>query len=315
MKPKDQSLAIAYGMKRKKKMAQGGMVNESAKSEHKPMPEETDKDKHQVEQNSSMKPPKNDSWSSQPERKQAGMGKTFPLKHPKMVPSDVFSSRLRNQEDHLESSAKVNNGPQHQPPKEDDEMGPDRQGPSVPSLKMKRMFEGGVVSEKDSENDMVEHPAGLESDDDQMKPSEDEIMSNHFAKGGHVELDAMAADPQSRPDRGYGAIIVKRKEAEGGEISPEDEEMDEHHSSIAAAIMAKRRKMAEGGSVNIDSNAEEQPNDYYSQNQAALKENYDSDMDGVSQPMDSNEHGHELSDEDAHDMVSAIRRKMKSMRG
>lgn len=117
--------------------------------------------------------------------------------------------------------------------------------------------------------------------------------------------------------------------ARGGEIEMPDHEVEEeHHNSIAAAIMAKRRKdsmsadsesdidhemmMAEGGQVDIDSNNEEQPNGFYNRNEhAALKENYDSDMDDVSQPDDSNEHGDDI-DSDKHDMITVIRRKMKS---
>jgi hypothetical protein len=111
--------------------------------------------------------------------------------------------------------------------------------------------------------------------------------------------------------------MPKPKLAEGGEIEremdmqPMDEAEEEHHDSIAAAIMARRR-MAEGGQVDIMDNAEEEPSDAADEyTEAALKENYDSDMEDVSQPMDSNEHGDDI-DEDIHDMVSAIRRKMRS---
>lgn len=111
--------------------------------------------------------------------------------------------------------------------------------------------------------------------------------------------------------------------AKGGAVAPMSASMDadEHYDSIADAIMAKKRKakMAEGGMVDIDENAEESsanPNTYDDQNElAAMKENYDSDMDGISQPMDSNEMGDELSDEDSHDMVSMIRKKMKTKKG
>lgn len=110
--------------------------------------------------------------------------------------------------------------------------------------------------------------------------------------------------------------------AEGGEISddmdqPSDEETMEHAASIAAGIMAKRAHkqfMAVGGMVDIDENAEEQPNDMTSLNKAALKENYDSDMDDVSQPEESNEHADEREEasENKHDRVSAIMKKRKS---
>lgn len=149
------------------------------------------------------------------------------------------------------------------------------------------------------------------------------------ASGGMIEKMSPKA-MESRPDRGFGAIIVK---AEGGEVSPEDEIEMEHHNSIAAAIMA-RRKMAEGGDVtpryeheddigladsmvDIDDNAREIPNQYYPRNEdQVLKENYDEDMMDVSQPVDSNEEGDAREDatEDKHDMISQIRRKMNMRR-
>lgn len=302
-KPQPQALAIAYSIKRKpKKMAKGGMVNETAKAEHRPMPEETDKDTSEVSHNSGKKPPSEDSWTSTPERRQSMQGmKTTPIKHPKMVPSTGFSSRLRDQEDDLQESAKVNNGPQIEPPKAYDEEEADKLGPEVPALHMKRMAKGGMINKAismdEAEEDLVEHPAGLETDDDQMGPSEDEYMANHFAEGGEC-ID--------RPDAGYGAVICK---ADGGEIE------EDHHDSIAAAIMAKRRKMAEGGQVDIEENNMEQPNGYYNRNEeAALKENMDSDFMSEDQPMDSNEHSDDI-DSDIHDMVSVIRRKMMAKRG
>jgi hypothetical protein len=256
-----------------------------------------------------------DSWTDQPTVKQATMKSPAKLKHPRMVPISGASVRLRDEEDHLEQS-EMPGSPSAQPPKADDEMRPDRKGPSVPALKMKKMAEGGHVSMEigeEPEMDELEHPAGLEEDDDQMKPSDSEIMANHFAHGGEVEDDLLELGPTTiaRDDKGYGAIIHK---ASGGMIQPEPEADDEHHDSIVAAIMAKRHKMADGGMVDIDSNAEEQPNSYYARNEdAALKENYDSDMDDVSQPMDSNEHSDDI-DSDSHDMVSQIRRKMSVKR-
>jgi hypothetical protein len=93
--------------------------------------------------------------------------------------------------------------------------------------------------------------------------------------------------------------------------------------------MAKNdlKKMAEGGILSHDSiysddsdqadlsrNADEDANeeDQLSYN-ALRKENY-SESEGLRKldsPMDSNEHGHEI-DEDEHDMVDKIMRKMRS---
>lgn len=366
-KPKDQSLAIAYSVKRKagakKKMAEGGPV--SAKTEKRPMPDQEANDAQEVSHNDSKKALVNSDWTQNPMIKRP---KTQPLKHPSMAQSPVFKVKLRDHEDHLESELSPTS-PKAQPEADYNEEQPDKSGPSVSALKMKRMAEGGDVksnlskqyemkhanfsaaehleksddlkkgsasrkihpdlsetrkkradwheqqaslkspkyaeggeinkeiSMHDAEDDQVVYPAGLESDNDEMSPPEDEYMSNHFAQGGMAE----------------------------GEIE------EDHHASMTAAIMAKRAKMhdmidsgamdedeaarmAEGGQVDIEMNAKEEPNSYYHQNEdAALKEKYDSDMTDVSQPMDSNEHGdsREMDAENKHDMISKIRMAMR----
>lgn len=259
--PKD--LAMAMNMKRRrKKMAKGG---ETAKTESRPMPDQRHQDAMEIMHNSGDKAPMQDSMTSTPERKQASKGmRTTPIKHPRMAASDIVSSRLRDEEDVLQSSAAVNDGPQRQPPQSDNEMDATKKGPSVPALGMKKMAKGGMINDdvsmSDAEMDMVDHPAGLESDNDMM--GDKDAMDDHM-----VMLAA------------------------GG---------------IADAVMNKR------STVDLDMNAEEQPNDYYHQNEdAALKENYDSDMDDVSQPSDSNEHGHEI-DSDDHDLVESIRRRLSN---
>ena len=142
-KPQDQSLAIAYNMKKKKKYAKGGPV--SAKSEARPSADEQSAE--QLGRNRGDKPAKQDSMTSRPDIAQSTRGpKTTAIKHPKMVPSSVFSTRLRSEEDDLQDSAGTNDGPEHQPPQHDDEEGPDRQG--TPPHKMKMMAEGGKVDTK-----------------------------------------------------------------------------------------------------------------------------------------------------------------------
>lgn len=149
-----------------------------------------------------------------------------------------------------------------------------------------------------------------------------------MAQGGEVKTEASKTEI-IRPDKGFGAIIGVGR-AEGGMIDDEQDIID--HASIAAAIMAKRKKMqqdadsesdidsemmmADGGMVDLNENSQEQPNEYYKRNQAVLKENYDSDMEDMEQPMDSNEHAdseEEMSEnEHDEDMVSSIRRKMRT---
>jgi hypothetical protein len=136
----------------------------------------------------------------------------------------------------------------------------------------------------------------------------------------------------------------------GGMSQPEDEEQEERHNSIAAAIMAKRDrmhaevdsgaydldhavKMAEGGYLNgedsiysddssqvdLRRNAEEDKNlEDQSSFDAMRKENY-SESAGLSklnQPRNSNLKGDEEEDEseNKHDMISSIRSKMNKHR-
>ncbi len=352
-KPQDQSLAIAYSVKRKakrKKMAEGGMAykNDSAKTESRPSTQERDNDSKMVSQNTGNKAPKNDQWTDRPDIAQSQKGpKTTKIKHPSMVPSSVFSTRLRDEEDDLQSSAKTNNGPQEQPPKHDDEEGPNRQGPKVRdmadehSTSRKPYAKGGKVEASD-----YDHPLDGKYEDDllDLPPSED-------------EGDSMAhSENEEGPDReGPDTESLHMKMmAEGGMADGELEE--EHHASLTAAIMAKRDrmhaeidsgahdedmavKMALGGEiieddndihshgsmdthessdqVDLSRNADEDANEEDQASFNALrKENY-SESAGLKQmdsPEDSNEHGHDLPDEDSHDMVDSIRNKMNRRR-
>ena len=311
-----QDLAIAYSVQRKakhKKMAGGGMVNESAASEHRPMPEERDKDAKMVNHNSGKKPLVDADWTGRLTVMQAQKPSKTPLSRPKIAKGSTFSSidrDLMDQEERLQS-AMPPSSPKDQPKSEYNEDSADRQGPKVPDMQRehnngrKPYFEGGVVSEKASEEDGVEHPAGLEEDDDQMRPAMDDYMSGHeqmLAEGGMAhEMD----------------------------MQPEPEEEMEHHDSLASAVMARMKKasqhsnssidhemyMADGGMVDLqDNNGDEQPNheDDYSYD-AIRKKTYFDDSQLGPQPMDSNEHGdeHEMESSDPHDMISKIRSKMK----
>jgi len=168
------------------------------------------------------------------------------------------------------------------------------------------MAEGGMINEEvsmhDAEEDHAEHPHEP-MDDMEMAPAESDYMEEHDAA----------------------------QYAEGGEISPEDEEEMEHHASIAAAIMAKRKKFARGGEIlsedsmevsdddqaDLSRNAEEDANmEDKASFDALRKENY-SESEGLRKadhPMDSNEHEPAHDEEDVNDrsIVSSIRRKMKS---
>lgn len=272
-KPMKQGLAIAYAVKKKageKKMAEGGPV--SAKAEKRPMPNARHDDAKDIIQNSAKKPLVEDKMLSRPDRASLKGMRTTPIKHPTMVPSSAFSTRLRAEEDDLMRSAKVNNGMQEEPPREDDETDPQEKGPSDPALKMKMMAEGGEVSDDEEE---VDHTQEIKDKD--------------------RENDEIARDLASeKPKMAHGGIM--------------DEDEMEHHASIVSAIMARKDKMMAEGGVIDDPNMEE-PETYEHDDEASLKENYDEDMHSAQQPEDSNEHSDKLTDEDAHDMVSRIMKR------
>ncbi len=288
MKDSKPSIALAYDVQRqarkRKKMAKGGKVSESAATEHRPMPEQTDDDAAMVARNQGKKPLMDSGWIDDVTVKQAQKPSITPLSRPKMAESSVLRTKLRDQEEDQMGTMQPNNGPQRQPAEIYNEKGAKRQGPDHPQLHAKMMAQGGEVIDKNEER-----------------------------------IEGM----ESRPDKGWGAIIVKEK-AEGGMIDSDDQPHPEadimQEDSIAAAIMARRKMMALGGEVeeddsqvDIDDNNNEMPNQYYGLNEAALKENYDEDLEGMSQPIDSNRHSVKI-DSDAHDMVSQIRAKMKAQR-
>lgn len=354
-KPQKQALAVAYSVKRKKK-ASGGTVESgsptmnyakggpvSAKTESRPMPSTKGNDAVQITKNSGNKPPKNDSWTGRPTVAQAQNNsgrKVLPIKRAKMVPSNAFSTRLYDEEGHLMDSASP--GPYgEQPPKHDDELDADGHGHPVRDMEdehsthRKPYAKGGEVESQD-----YDHKAQNKYEDDllDLPPSED-------------EGDSMAmSDNEEGPDRQGPAVPDMEHEhsngrkpyamggyAEGGEAHefddiPLDEEEIEHAASIAAAIMAKHRKMARGGAIlsedsmettdddqaDLSRNADEDANmEDKASFDALRKENY-SETPGLNQldnPTDSAQHGDSREDEEENihdkDIVSAIRRKMR----
>jgi hypothetical protein len=356
-KPQDQALAIAYSVKRKaKKMAKGGSV--SASNERRPMPDSTYDDTAMTRRNSGNKAPAmGDDAKTQGDisyQSKTGM-KTTRIKHPKMVASNVVQARLRDEEDDLMYSAGPNEGPQRQPPQYDNEEGPDRQGPTVPdmedehSTRRKPYAKGGEVEASD-----YDHPLGGVYEDDlqDLPPSEDEGAMNARSRNEvdpdrqgdeipdteepHSERDEMFRDNEH--DDSTEESDTMGRSASGGMDQPEEEEAMDHAASVAAAIMMKRKKMAEGGEIlsgkdqdihshgsydsddsdqaDLSRNADEDANEEDQMSFDALrKENY-SESEGLRQmdsPEDSNEDEPEHEEEDVHDrsIVGQIRSKMK----
>ena len=273
MSKSNRDLAMAYAVKTRtgKKMAEGGPV--SVKAEKLPSTQERNEDSKEIGRNEGKKPLRNSDMTSRPDKASLKGLRTTPIKHPASVPSSVFSTRLRSQEDDLLESKRPNDGPQEEPPHEDNEMDAHKKGPSDPALKMKMMAKGGMINEKESldkaAQDMEHDSARLESEDDSM----------------------------GEPASDYDA----------GEMQPEHED-EEHHGSIAEAIMGRKAKMMAEGGVIEDPN-KEHAETYDHDDEEVLKENLDEDMHNAHTPDHDDEQGDKLTDEDAHDMVSRIMKR------
>ncbi len=181
---------------------------------------------------------------------------------------------------------------------------------------VRRMFAMGGMMPKDSGMEAAERfdEADME---DRLAPSHDtspssEYESPYFSGPSVSDMEdehstgkkpyMMAAKGGMAKPRSIAEHIrMKKMMAEGGRVSGGNDVMDDSDE--------------DHGTVDLRFNSMEQPNGFYKRNEhAALKENYDADLDGVSQPMDSNEDGRELSDEDEHgkSMIEIIRSKMRS---
>lgn len=301
-KPQKQSLAIAFSVKRKgkpKKKASGGSVesgskdmnyaeggNVNAKNERRPMPDNRYDDSKMVSKNSGNKPPKDDSWTDKPTERQAvsNNGRMVkPIKRPKMVPSDAFSTRMYDEEADLQESASP--GPYgKQPPEHDNEEGPDRQGPKVRDMEdehsthRKPYAKGGMIDKMDhpSKHDIEPEDHDIQemerSDEAHLmsmeSPSEDEGASD----ARHMNEERPNRQGDEVPDMEREHSNGRKPYAEGGRIDQPDDEVIEHAASIAAAIMASRDRkakqhsdsdidsqmyMAEGGEINEHDDADD----------------------------------------------------------
>jgi len=82
-------------------------------------------------------------------------------------------------------------------------------------------------------------------------PEPKEFEKSHFAEGGEVNKP----DYVKKEDKGYGSIIMPS--------GPEDTPEEDHHASIAAAIMARKglKKLAEGGMMDDSDDAMQDTSD------------------------------------------------------
>lgn len=180
--------------------------------------------------------------------------------------------------------------------------------------KGKKMALGGAVEgpehDKEQLNELQHNdPMHIEAEYGRRESPEEivrDTMPNRkaYAKGGMVYEDEMEHE---RAVREMAAEHEDVMLAQGGKVRLP---VEEPFHSISDAIMSRKR-FADGGMVDIEENAEESGQTPYApmNGDAYKKELYDVDQyDG--QPMDSNEMGDDI-DEDEHDHIDMIRRKMR----
>src|SRR6202453_1372790 len=276
--------------------AKGGMIAEggsiSASNEKRPMPNDLHDDSLQANQNRGNKPSRNDGWTDRPTEAQAMAndvrGKKLPIKRPKMVPTNAFSTRLYDQEGQLEESASPGSYGE-QPSKWHDEEDAKASGHPVRDMEdehsthRKPYAKGGEVEPKDYEHPDNKYEHGEYNEPmSQDEPSEDE--GNSLAMSDNEEgpdrqgpaIPDMEDEHSTgrKPYAGGGKIQDSEKdmdmsdEGEGGEPSlgnhsfddsedqPEEEADLEHHNSITAAIMARRDRLhaeIDSGAHDMDS--------------------------------------------------------------
>lgn len=244
-KPQKQSIAIAYSVKRRAHKADGGSV----KSEKRPMPDQSHNDAKEVQENSSMKAPKADKMTSQPERKQSMKGGVYALKEPKIMQGSTFKARRRDQMDEMERDEERDMemsmtpaAPMEEPKAEMDEEHPDRQGPPVHGMKM--MAEGGRADAEEIDEEELEHASSLAA----------AIMAKRkmMAEGGQVDLaqnaeeepnneDQMSFEALKKENYDESSALDELGEQASNEISPEHDEEDVDDKSIVSKIMKKRK--------------------------------------------------------------------------
>lgn len=163
--------------------------------------------------------------------------------------------------------------------------------------------------QKGKKQEETMEPAMPKSAEDKTMAEKEYEADSFMAQGGEVE--DRAEETVVHPDNGFGKIIHIK--AEGGMVDESEEELDAD-ASLAAAAMAKRRRMASGGEVDIREGGGEDPEIFPKRNTAALKENYESEeMDEVHDPMRNPGDPAEaaMENEDDEDMIASARRRMK----
>lgn len=347
---------------------EGGEV--SVPNQKRPMPENEYNDSMEISKNKGNKRPVDDQWTDNPTVAQAQKPSLVPLSRPKMAGSDAFSVRDRDDVDRdlMRMSSEAPASPEKQPRDRYNEDGPNRQGPPVSDMEEEHSThrrpyaKGGQVEQSDYSSPENKYEHDFKSD----TPSTDEGSSYARSRNeegpnrqgpaisdreaSHSMSSRQYKDSMSNQDHEMDMNPAQgHYSASSGMYQPSEEEAEERHSSIAAAIMAKKERqsklmsdsdmdrmvmMAEGGEINgmdsiyphndedqadLSRNAEEDANlEDQASFDALRKENY-SESEGLKQldsPMDSAQKSddEEMDSHDKHDMVSSIRSKMKAKR-
>lgn len=167
---------------------------------------------------------------------------------------------------------------------------------------MHKYAEGGPINARAEKHTTI----------DDARDAEEMRMMDGKPHSHRAELSARDEHHVGADDSDSMEMDMMHKKLQADEYSKEGISHYATGGSVADAIMAKRKRMAEGGEADLqDSNGDEHLNyeDDLSFDAARKKTYYDLDQ-LEKQPHDSNEHGDDI-DSDEHDMVSSIRRKMK----
>ncbi len=250
-------LGVAYAVRRKKKMAEGGEVKDSAKAEKRPMPSETAKDSKAVAMNKVDKPARNDKTSSMVTVMQAQKPSITKLSRPSITKgTGPFSMRYSDMED--EEQDLIQNDPPvaHPEPDMRDEEEEDVMDGKSPDMSKehnngrKPYADGGEV-----EADVERSSAMPDAEEEEMEHASlaAQIMmkarkAKMLAEGGEVELANQESDgilderQHAALKENYDDSMMSEEEPQdSNEISPEHEEEDIHDDSVVSAIRRKMR--------------------------------------------------------------------------
>lgn len=283
-KPQKQSIAIALDIQRRnkrkkmakggplnpklheahKKMAEGGDVDGSIQDEKRPMPDDLHRDKEEAGRNRGNKPLRDSDWIGQPTVRQSQNPSPQRMSQPS-EPGD--NSPMHDEEDDLLGMDGPDGGGS-QPRKRLDEDGPNRQGPPISD--MSRQHNNGRMPYAKGGDVMRPEDHGMEK----MEREDELNMQGRLSPGGRPsrELNEEDADghgndlsdheqPHSLSSGPYRDAMgnedhdMELNPSKGkfspddSEIQPMDEADEERAASLSAAVMSRRKMMADGGRV------------------------------------------------------------------